>query len=157
MAITAETLIDLILETRRAFVDVDTELSTLKMREAELRLARQQMADEEEAFVASLQRRFPGEEVPGKSPAIEAEDEGNFFQIPEDDWQHEARSDAILRAVKELTESAGVASPGSIEELLHARNRDDSRDAIGASLAYLNRTNRIWRQGRGAWISGTKP
>lgn len=156
MAITAESLSELIQETRKAFADVEDELVQLRKREAELQKQREDLAGEEEAFVSSLRRRFPDYDVSGSPLAspINREELGKSEDV---DWREMPRSEAVLRAVTELNDTSGSASPGEIEELLRSRQRGDSRDNIGAALAYLNRSKKIWRRGRGDWVVGARP
>lgn len=161
MAITADSLTELVLETRRAYAEVNAELEAAQERVLDLIQQRENVASEEEAFVASLCRRFPDHKIPGDEPIKKPTDpiqlDGGMSIIPKDNWSYDSRSDAVQRAVAELTEAKGFATPAEIEQLLKTRARDDSRDAIGAALAYLNRTNKVYSRARAEWVIGERP
>lgn len=77
-----------------------------------------------------------------------------------DDWANLSRSWVVLAAVAMLAQEKGFASPGDIQELLAARNRDDSRDLIGAALSYLRTKGEVVSLGRAQWgipVNGVTP
>lgn len=78
---------------------------------------------------------------------------GDATGVADEDWSRDGRSDAVLRAVVAIAKSGRPATPGDILELLQAHNRaGDTRDYIGASLAYLNKSGRVKNVGRGQWV-----
>ena len=163
MAVTSTTLIELVQEAQDSLEAIEDELIKLQARAAELVTTRDVLKEEERALLLILKRRYPGalpeagleqgpkEEESGAEPKREV---GAVFQLDPNDWSYKTRTEAVVDAVEFLTEQNGTASPPSIEDLLKHRNRSDKRDAIGAALAYLNRTKKIWRRGRGDWVFG---
>jgi hypothetical protein len=75
-------------------------------------------------------------------------------ETPADDWRDVGRSAAVLMAVHELlNDGHAYASPADIEALLRSKGREgDTRDYIGAALAYLNRSGQVDNVGRGQWV-----
>ncbi|WP_298944582.1 hypothetical protein [uncultured Microbacterium sp.] len=149
MAITAETLIELIQSAIDARAIAESRIDAKREELAELERELDLLEQEEQGYRLALTRRFPetpSEDVPGSMPAV---NEGLFPLV--DDIASQGRSDAVWTAVKMLSRTGSTASPAGIEDFLRERGRDDSRDAIGAALAYLNRTKRVVRVGRGQW------
>lgn len=155
MAVSAESLTELIVEAQKAYVDIQTELDKLANRVLELNDQRDAIAAERDAFISSLERRYPGAEVPMAATG-KPDTHVGFREVPADDWSVFNRSEVVLRAVKELTEEKSFATPAEIEERLKSKNRDDGRDAIGAALAYLNRSSahKIYSRARAQWVYG---
>ena len=151
MAINAESLTELILETQSTYTTIEAELTHIQARAAELMEQRDLLKQEEEAFRSSLARRFPGTDVPGTI----ASDAGPEVQADkDDDWVEVSRSAVVERVIKLLTENKGFATPAEIENYLREKGRDDSRDNIGAALAYLNRTKKVHSRARAEWVHG---
>jgi hypothetical protein len=155
VAVTPESLTELILEAQKSYDDVQKEIDSLNEQLEKLAKQRTELQLERDAFVNSLERRFP--EFPVPIPNVRARIGSiTLTVIPKDDWSYLNRSEAVERAVQELTLQEDFATPARIQELLGTRNRDDSRDAIGASLAYLNRTNKVHSPARAQWIAGAQ-
>lgn len=159
MAVSAESLIDLIEEAQKAYNDIQKELNDIASRTLELNKQRDAIAKERDAFTSSLERRYPGTPVPvddsqtGPSTRVPP----CFVEIPADDWSLYNRSEVVERSVKELTEEKGFATPAEVEAMLKSKNRSDNRDAIGAALAYLNRTKKVYSRARAEWVIGERP
>lgn len=151
MAITPETLIELIENTISTRMERADEIRNLRQECERLEMKLEELQQEEQGYRLALARRFPdvaGMSVPVSSPTPSAQ--AGLFALP-DDLVTQSRSDAVEAAIRVLTRTASVASPAAIEEFLRSRGRDDTRDAIGAALAYLNRTDRVKNVGRGQW------
>lgn len=150
MAITAESLMELILEAQKANEEVEIELAAVQTRLAALTKRSDALKAEEEAFRASFERRYPGKLEPALStvPAAVAR------TSPENGWSTLSRTDSVQEAVKSLTEVKDFATPSEIENLLREKGRTDSRDNIGAALAYLNRIGKVHRRARAEWVHG---
>jgi hypothetical protein len=148
MAINAELLIELIESTIAARKDVEKTRNDLRRKLEDLSEEIEALDRDEQGSRLSLARRFPNAEAPGNESAP-AERAGLFSLGTEFDAQ--SRSDAVEAAVRTITREQPTASPAEIELFLRERGRDDTRDAIGAALAYLNRTDRVTRVSRGQW------
>ena len=150
MTISAEVLTEFIREAQSAYDDVQEQLRLLAERQSELGKQRDEIAEERDAFIASLERRFPDTKV----PQADVTKYPLSFEVPVDDWSNLSRSDVVERVVKQLTEEKGFATPAEIESILDSKNRADTRDAIGAALAYLNRSHKVHSVKRAQWIHG---
>lgn len=155
MAVTAESLTELIDEAQNALDAVQDEINTIAARQRELIEQRAVLEAERNAFIASLERRFPGTPSPVPNATVRI---GSITAsiIPVDGWPLFSRSEAVERVVKELTEEKGFATPAEIERVLASKGRSDDRTAIGASLAHLNRQNKIHSLTRAQWIYGAE-
>jgi hypothetical protein len=154
VAVTAESLKELIDEAQRAYDDVSEELDRALARVQELTEQRAAISAERDAFIASLERRYPDQAVP--TPETPKGLSFKIVELPPNDWSYLNRSEAVERAVKELTELENFATPAAIQDLLAERGREDNRDAISAALAYLNRTNKVHSLARAQWIYGAQ-
>lgn len=149
MAITPEVLVELIDSTVVAREETEARLRDIRQELEELENERAALEQEEEGYRAALARRFPeiaAESAPEEAPRADV----GLFPLA-DDFTTQPRSDAVETAVRILTQEAPSASPADIESFLRDRGRSDSRDAVGAALAYLNRTSRVTNVGRGQW------
>lgn len=109
-------------------------------RVGELRTLRDELQREEAALISATHRLSSGHTT--------------TYRIPNDDWSSEQRVSAVLRAVKELTERDGYATPDSIESFFRSRNRTDSKDKIGAALSYLRDKKQVHSPARARWVEG---
>lgn len=149
MPITADTLLELIESTIAARQETETKIRDLMEQIQELETERDDLRVEEQGYRLALARRFPD----SAAATTEARTSAvvGLFSL-DDGLERQPRSDAVETAVKILSRGPeGFATPAAIEEFLHERGRDDSRDAIGAALAYLNRNSRVMNVGRGQW------
>jgi len=101
---------------------------------------RDELRRERDTLAAVARRRFPGTTIQGQQGVSAFED-----------WADLPRTSAVLEAVRRLTEESPWASPGAIERFLREQGRDDTRDYVGAALAYLNRNEKVENKGRGRW------
>jgi hypothetical protein len=62
-----------------------------------------------------------------------------------------SRTAAVEHAVRQLAGDGTPTSPAEIESFLNSVGRADTRDQIGAALAYLNRKNVVERASRAQW------
>lgn len=69
-------------------------------------------------------------------------------------WVSLTRTDAVESV---LAEAPGPLGPSEIVEHLTAAGRDDDYTAVSATLAHLQRTDRVHSVGRGQWVSGPMP
>jgi hypothetical protein len=67
------------------------------------------------------------------------------------DWVRLSRTDAILKALEELTDNE-AASPSGLAERLALVGRTDDAHALGAALSYLQRKGEVRNVGRGQWV-----
>jgi hypothetical protein len=155
VAVTAESLTELITEAQKAYDEVQREIDALNERLGVLAEQRTDLQIERDAFISSLERRFPDAPVPVPNAKLRISSI-TASSIAPDDWSYLNRSEAVERAVKELTEQKGHATPAEIQDLLSRRRRDDDRTAIGASLAHLNRSKKIHSLTRAQWIYGAE-
>jgi hypothetical protein len=154
MALSAEDWIEMIEDANRAYEDAQAELRRAKERVFELSEKSEVFQQERNFFIASFERRFPDHASPD---AISEQHNPQIDLFPHpwaDDWSNETRSDAVEHAVREITEKNEYATPAQIEEFLSSKNREDTRDAIGATLAYLNKTSKVHSTGRAQWAIG---
>jgi len=123
---------------------------------------RARLLEEENVLQSGFRRRYPSAEGASdleKEVASERDLNAEFdFVVETNDWSGLTRLDAVERAVRILTTEKGFAKPAEIEALLvqHDR-RSDTRDYIGASLAHLNKTHRVYSRARAEWVIGTRP
>lgn len=147
MAISAEDLIEIIGETRRARVALEGELEAVRKREGELVEELSSLRTEEEAFRANLARRFPNVDAefdPSETGAGVA-NQGAWIDL--------ARTAAVDLAVRQLTKEKGFATPADVETILLMNGRVETRDNIGAALSYLRVAGKIDRRDRGEWVA----
>lgn len=148
MAITPEMLMELIESAIEARQEIEDDLRELAKRAERLERERDEIRLEEQGYRLALARHFP-DSAPVRETSASA---SNALFAIEDGIATMARTDAVEFAVRHLSREPGeVATPAEIEEFLRARGRDDSRDAIGAALAYLNRNGRVQNVSRGRW------
>ncbi|MEI5585410.1 MULTISPECIES: hypothetical protein [unclassified Agromyces] len=148
MAITASTLVELIESTIEARHETDKQIQALRRELEGLEVKRDQLLQEEQGYRFALARRFPDEDIDAPNFAADSAP-GSVRRT--DDFLKQTRADAVEAAVRSIADERGTASPAAIEEFLRAGGRDDTRDAIGAALAYLNRTDRVVNVARGQW------
>lgn len=148
MTINAELLIELIDSTVSAREKVEKRMSELREELESLTDDIDSLNLEEQGYRLALARRFPTAHAPGEESAPGTR---TPLLSLDGDLAARSRSDAVETAVRMIARDAPAASPTAIEEFLHERGRDDTRDAIGAALAYLKRTNRVTRVSRGQW------
>lgn len=151
MAITFETLNELIMDARDAREKAELELARALATVEELRRRQQQLREEEDAYVATLTRRFPDAQT-GLAPISEDSFETGVDVAAPTEWAAMPRTTAVERAIAELTKTKDTASPADIEMLLRTNGRSDGRDEIGGAIAHLNRTGKIQRVGRAQWV-----
>ncbi len=156
MATESVTLIEaLIDDARDKREQVDEEIAEVEERLKTLRKKRSDLRDEE-VVLTSVLFRITGNGKDSSENETPADEPGTVSSQAEDnDWSAVGRSEAVERAVAELTTSKGFATPADIEDLLKQRNRHgDTRDYIGASLAYLRRTHKVHTRARAEWVPG---
>jgi chromosome segregation ATPase len=124
---------------------VDTDLQTAQTEVNRLRKLFEQLRTEQDALEGRMHRLYPDQE------SAEAADEPVQVFV---NWQTLTRTDAVFKAIEELSASQSAASPGDIESLLRTRGRNDDRDQIGGATAHLNRNERIHSVGRAQWAIG---
>lgn len=147
MPITPDMLIELIESTITAREDTEAQIRKLAEKIQELEKGREELRTEEQGYRLALARRFPDT----VAETAEAPTSTGLFSL-DNGLEQQTRSDAVETAVRILSRGPeGFATPAAIEEFLEERGRDDSRDAIGATLAYLNRSSRVANVGRGKW------
>lgn len=149
MAITPDMLVELIESTVAARVEAEDKMRDLRRQMDELDVECSQLTQEEQGYRLALARRFPdaaAASTPQQAPRLEV----GLFAL-QNDIVDQPRSDAVESAIRVLTQDGEPATPAAIEAFLHERGRSDSRDAIGAALAYLNRTDRVVNVARGQW------
>lgn len=149
MAITPETLVELIESTVAARLEAEGKMRDLRQQIEELDVECSELAQEEQGYRLALARRFPDAAASSAPEAAPRADVGLFAL--QNDIASQPRSDAVESAVRVLTQGAEAATPAAIEEFLHERGRSDTRDAIGAALSYLNRNSRVINVGRAQW------
>lgn len=146
----------LISDAREKRLEIDEEITGIEERLKILRKKRSDLHDEEVVLTSVLFRQSEGNDTTAHStttdepatPSTETDD-------ADADWSRDGRSEAVERAVAELTAAKGFATPAEVEELLKQRNRTgDTRDYIGASLAYLRRSHKAHTRARAEWVSG---
>lgn len=145
MEITADVLSELIADARYERRRVDEQIAALHVQLDELEQRRDDLTTEEESYQRTLARKFPTAEAPAE------EQQTLLLEDPVSDLRHMPRSAAVELAIAEITKSTSFASPSDIEDWLKERRRTDTRDQIGAALAYLNRTDKIRSLGRARW------
>lgn len=150
MAISMETLKELISDAQRSRESVEKSLADVQARFQELAAERDELRREEETYRATLARRFPTADAP-LSQELDLEIESN--EESGEDWVNMARTDAVEKVVLLLSDEQGVVRPADIEGELRRRGRTDSRDAIGGALAYLNKNGRVKSVGYGTWTA----
>jgi hypothetical protein len=149
MSITPDTFLELIQSAAAVRADTQREVDRLRKELQKLEAAIASLEQEEQGYRLALARRFP-EAADAQLPQPQPGDEPELFPL-EDDLRKQSRSDAVEAAVRVITKTEPSATPTLIEEFLHERGRDDTRDAIGAALAYLNRNGRVTNIARGHW------
>ena len=127
--------------------------------EGELALAESQVArlrDELTAFKSALARRA-GVTADDRRPTLaEAMQHANETNLNE--WYALSRSDAVTRALIELTAAGTPIGPADLHEFLAQRGRaGDDRDAVSAALAHLQRSGRAHRVAHKMWLPGPRP
>lgn len=145
MAITAETLMELIDDARANRVRIDSDITRVRDELTHLEQRLVEARAEEEMYRLTLERKFPSTSTMAEPTALEGLDEAN------EDMSEFSRTDAVAQAVRVIATQSGVASPEAVEHYLRSRNRSDTRDAIGAALAYLNRRGKVRNVGRARW------
>jgi hypothetical protein len=156
MAIDYKTLTELIEDARQSRERVEAELVEAQMAVALLKRQQEELREEEDAYTATLTRRFADEQ--GDLPPVDSDSFDLGVDMPvQIDWRAMPRTNAVERAIAELTGTweDEPASPGGIENFLRQRGRDDDRDAIGGAIAHLNRTGKIRNVGRAQWVIAT--
>jgi len=147
MDITVDVLKKLIEDSIAARADVDAKRRDLQELMFELDREHAQLRAEEEAYRSAIARLFPEQidEVAVSSDAdVQAPPTGKgFASLP--------RTEAVKAAVWDLGSGSSAAAPAEIEDYLHERGRTDTRDNIGAALAYLHRKHLVRRVSRGQW------
>ncbi|WP_300591638.1 hypothetical protein [Microbacterium sp.] len=149
MSITPDTFLELIQSAAAVRAETQQEVDRLRKELQQLEATIASLEQEEQGYRLALARRFPdtaGAHLPQPQPG----DEPELFPL-EDDLRKQSRSDAVETAVRVISKTEVSATPAHIEAFLHERGRDDTRDAIGAALAYLNRTGRVTNIARGQW------
>ena len=68
----------------------------------------------------------------------------------EDGWGEMKRTDAIVRALRELGRPVAPSEAGAFLRD-HGRTKDENY-LVSASLAHLQKTGRVASQGRGQWV-----
>jgi hypothetical protein len=139
MAVPLETLTELVADAKNARTQAEAEVQELNVKIEALR-------QEEDALRAVLSRRMGQEPSQLQPPATSGVIYGS--------WADLSRTEAVYRAVGEITGTGRPASPSEIETVLASHRRTDDRDQIGGALAYLRRDGRIHRLGRGRWGMG---
>lgn len=148
MAITLETLTELIAGSRAAREEVEQEITAVEHQLAVLERKQNELQREEEGHRLALARLFPESSDAMPTPV---EQENTLLFPAESDLAPLPRTVAVEAAVRDLSAGSALASPSAIEQWLHERGRSDERDAIGAALSYLNKRGSIRRESRGAW------
>lgn len=69
-------------------------------------------------------------------------------------WTDLPRTDAVIRALEEIGQPAG---PADVTKVLRSHGRDDERDLVSASIAYLKTQKRVHSPGYGRWALGPAP
>ncbi len=152
MAITAETLLELVNDARDARLALERQIAEIEAKVEELHTQREELEEEEQGYMATLQRRFPQ-----AVPAAQQDDDENTLLpgfVTKGGVPSMPRTAAVQMAIDVLDEANGHATPAGIEAWLHERGRDDDRDQIGGAIAHLNRTGKIHSVGRGMWKIG---
>ncbi|WP_344785361.1 hypothetical protein [Microbacterium kribbense] len=149
MTITPQLLMELIESTIAARRETEDTIRDLRQQLEQLDDERSALEQEEQGYRLALTRRFP-EAAAVSAPESAPHAEAGLFPLA-DDIADQSRSDAVETAVRVLTQAADFATPAGIEEFLQQHGRSDSRDAIGAALAYLNRSSRVANVGRAKW------
>ncbi len=143
-----ESLIDAARDEREK---IDDEVAVIEDQLKTLRKKRTALHDEEVVLTSVLFRQTAGT---GAAP-ISNDVDGSPVDPGDGDWSQEGRSEAVEKAVVEITAAKGFATPAEVEELLRKRNRTgDTRDYIGASLAYLRKSDKAHTRARAEWVSG---
>jgi len=146
-----ESLID---DARNKRENVDAEIAGIEERLKTLRKKRSELHDEEVVLTSVLFRQSAGDDT-SAHPRKADEPATTSTEADDADWSREGRSEAVQRAVAELTAIKGFGTPAEVEELLKQHNRTgDTRDYIGASLAYLRKSHKAHTRARAEWVSG---
>lgn len=146
----------LIADARSKREKIDDEITSIEERLKLLRKMRSELHDEEVVLTRTLYRQSATDYTSGTTdPTIIDKPGPTSIEADDDDWSRAGRAEAVEKALAELTNTKGFASPTEIEELLKQHNRTgDTRDYIGASLAYLRRTNKAYTRARAEWVCG---
>jgi hypothetical protein len=120
------------------------------------------LVEEENVLQSGFRRRFPSAERASdleEEVASERDLNAEFdFVIETNDWSGLTRLNAVERAVRVLCAEKDYAKPAEIEALLVKHDRKfDTRDYIGASLAHLNKAQRVHSRARAEWVIGKRP
>ena len=67
-------------------------------------------------------------------------------------WRKMPRTDAVIRVLAEADEPLG---PAGITGELHQHGREDRRDPVAATLAYLKKKGRVSHESYGMWTVDT--
>jgi hypothetical protein len=152
MAIDYDTLTELINDARQSREETERELDAALDRVRSLQRRQQELKEEEDAYTATLTRRFP--DAQSDLPAVSPDSYDLGVDMPvQVDWLAMPRTQAVERAIEEITkQKAAPASPSEIEAWLRNHGRQDNRDEVGGALAHLNRTSKIRSEGRAQWV-----
>jgi len=152
----SDTLTSALAQVQQRIAEAMSEIAPLDARLSELR-ATLRDARLEERVLKDIMERFgmvPNTvEEPERPPHERATTGSLAFKLGENDWTWKPRTDAVSEAVAHLTNTQGYATPLSIQEFLNTRNREESRDLIGAALSYLRTADRVENVARGQWVS----
>jgi chromosome segregation ATPase len=153
MSINADTLTELINDAAQSRKKIETELSAVEHRLADLHRQRDELRREEEVYRLTLERRFP-DYAAAQSFTLELHESAQSLldELQADNFPSLPRTTAVEKAVEALSATQGFATPADIETYLRERDRSDGRDQIGGALAHLNRTNKVNNVGYGKWV-----
>ena len=110
--------------------------------------------DEVEAEISSLEVEIKGLQLAVVRRSGEQPSENRVSPREAKRWRERTRTDAIMAV---LEESEGPLGPVDITDILRGVGRDDLRDYVAASLAYLQKQRRVHRIGRAQWVDGPDP
>lgn len=134
----------------RAMVDLRTALKE----SLAAKVASEERRDEINADIESLEIEIKGLHLAIARRNGEGPTEGRLSPTEVKRWRALKRTDAV---VKVLEESKVALGPLDVTSLLHERGRDDPRNSVAASLAYLQKQLRVHSKGRGQWLPGPPP
>jgi hypothetical protein len=148
MSVPVEALEELAAEAQAALREAENALREARAKVEDLR-------DEARVLQSILNRRREAADPNATTPStIDAD----VVIIEEEDWSGMPRTIAVEQALEELHAiNSSTVGPSEIESYIHARKRDDAKDAVSGALAHLQRTKRAHRTGYAKWLPGPEP
>ena len=148
--------------TNKARLAVEAAQVDLAAKEAavlESRRIARELERELESIESATRRYFSTGE--GNKPAVTNPAAGDLIIFgfpspsagPESVWASMKRPDAVMKAVRHLTQVDGYATPDSIRGFLSECGREDDKNSIGSTLSRLRSdVGKVRALSRGRWV-----